>query len=272
MRRWCYAQEIPARVQKASDSSLWKGWVHSGSLPRTAHIAKHLLSLAKPVPFHSDICPYLHTSGIWCSCQAASKSGAQALYYLCAIIDLFSRKVVGYRVSHAASTRLVTTTFRNAYEERGNPKNLTFHSDRGGQYISAAFSKLLQQYNVKQSFSASGTPLDNAVAETFFATFKKEETYRREYTSERHFRKSVDEYIRFYNEVRPHQTLKYKTPQAFEATYQSSYIEKPCSYNDAGVWKHLRNFDVSRYTLAIHKKTESLVSQGFPNKKPPVFR
>ena len=111
---------------------------------------------------------------------------------------------LGYRVSHAASTRLVTTTFRNAYEERGNPKNLTFHSDRGGQYISAAFSKLLQQYNVKQSFSASGTPLDNAVAETFFATFKKEETYRREYTSERHFRKSVDEYIRFYDEVRPH--------------------------------------------------------------------
>ena len=84
-------------------------------------------------------------------------------------------------------------------------------------------------------FSASGTPLDNAVAETFFATFKKEEAYRREYTSERHFRKSVDEYIRFYNEVRPHQTLKYKTPQAFEVTYQGSYIEMPCAYSDVGV-------------------------------------
>ena len=46
---------------------------------------------------------------------------------------------------------------------------------------------------------------------------------------------SVDEYIRFYNEIRPHQTLKYKTPQAFEATYQSSYIEKPCSYSNVGV-------------------------------------
>lgn len=155
--------------------------------------------------------------------------------YLCAIIDLFSRKVVGYRVSRTASTRLVTTTFRRAYAERGYPQSLTFHSDRGGQYISAAFSKLLQQYGVKQSFSASGTPLDNAVAETFFATFKKEEAYRREYTSERHFRKSVDEYIRFYNEIRPHQTLKYKTPQAFEAAYQGSYIEKPCSYSNVGV-------------------------------------
>ena len=175
-----------------------------------------------------------HPNQVWVSDITYFKI-KNAWVYLCAIIDLFSRKVVGYRVSRAASTRLVTTTFRNAYEERGNPQNLTFHSDRGGQYISAAFSKLLQQYGVKQSFSASGTPLDNAVAETFFATFKKEEAYRREYTSERHFRKSVDEYIRFYNEVRPHQTLKYKTPQAFEAAYQGSYIEKPCSYSHADV-------------------------------------
>lgn len=133
-----------------------------------------------------------HPNQVWVSDITYFKI-KNAWVYLCAIIDLFSRKVVGYRVSRAASTRLVTTTFRNAYEERGNPQNLTFHSDRGGQYISAAFSKLLQQYGVKQSFSASGAPLDNAVAESFFSTFKKEETYRREYTSERHFRKSVDD-------------------------------------------------------------------------------
>lgn len=149
--------------------------------------------------------------------------------YLCAIIDLFSRRVVGYRISRTASTRLVTTTFRDAYAKRGNPKNLTFHSDRGGQYISDALSKLLQQFGVKQSFSATVRPHDNAVAEAFFAAFKKEEAYRREYTSEKHFRKSVDEYIRFYNEVRPHQTLKYKTPQGFEAAYDGNYIEKLCS-------------------------------------------
>ena len=149
--------------------------------------------------------------------------------YLCAIIDLFSRRVVGYRISRTASTRLVTTTFRDAYAKRGNPKNLTFHSDRGGQYISDALSKLLQQFGVKQSFSATARPHDNAVAEAFFATFKKEEAYRREYTSEKHFRKSVDEYIHFYNEVRPHQTLKYKTPQGFEAAYDGNYIEKLCS-------------------------------------------
>ena len=154
--------------------------------------------------------------------------------YLCVIIDLFSRKVIAHRISRSASTRLVTTTFRAAYAERGMPKNLTFHSDRGGQYISDAFSKLLQQFGVKQSFSATARPHDNAVAEAFFATFKKEEAYRREYTSERHFRQSVDEYICFYNEVRPHATLKYKTPQAFEAAYTNDYIEKTCSNSGGG--------------------------------------
>ena len=127
------------------------------------------------------------------------------------------------------STNLVTATFRAAFEERGRPQNLTFHSDRGTQYISKTFGELLQKCGVKQSFSATAKPLDNAVAETFFSTFKREEAYRREYTSEQHFRRSTGEYIRFYNEVRPHQTLKFKTPQAFEEDFWSRFIEKQCS-------------------------------------------
>ena len=140
--------------------------------------------------------------------------------YLCVILDLFSRKIVGYRVSRNASTNLVTSAFRAAFRERGNPGGLTFHSDRGKQYTSATFTALLQKCGVKQSFSATARPHDNAVAETFFASFKKEEAYRREYTSEQSYRKSVEQYIRFYNELRPHRTLKYKTPQAFEEAYR----------------------------------------------------
>ncbi len=139
--------------------------------------------------------------------------------YLCVIIDLFPRRVVGWRVSRKSSTHLVTATFRQAFENRGRPSELTFHSDRGGQYISDTFLSLLRSCGVKQSFSNSGRPYDNAVAETFFATFKKEEAYRRDYSSEANFRKSVDEYIRFYNEVRPHQTLAYKSPARFEDLY-----------------------------------------------------
>ena len=145
--------------------------------------------------------------------------------HLCVIIDLFSRRIVGYNISRKSSTHLVTSTFRAAFENRERPMELTFHSDRGSQYISEAFGKLLSQCEVKQSFSATARPLDNAVAETFFATFKKEEAYRRDYSSERDFRKSVDKYIRFYNEARPHQTLTYKTPVRFEESYGKGRAE-----------------------------------------------
>ena len=104
-------------------------------------------------------------------------------------------------------------------------KRQTFHSDRGSQYVSKTLTGLFQQYGVKQSFSATARPLDNAVAETFFSSFKREEAYRKDYTSEQHFRRSVEEYIWFYNEVRPHQMLNYKTPQAFEDAYKPALSE-----------------------------------------------
>lgn len=84
---------------------------------------------------------------------------------LCIILDLYSRKVIGWRVSKHMSTHLVTATFKTTYQERGRPQNLTFHSDRGSQYVSKTLTGLFQQYGVKQSFSATARPLDNAVAE-----------------------------------------------------------------------------------------------------------
>lgn len=142
--------------------------------------------------------------------------------YLYIILDLYSRRIIGFKISKNASTNLVTATFRAAYEERGRPGDLTFHSDRGTQYTSEAMTALLQKHGIRQSFSATARPHDNAVAETFFATFKKEEAYHREYTSEDAFRKSVQRFVQFYNEVRPHRTLKYQTPQGFEDAYFSS--------------------------------------------------
>lgn len=73
--------------------------------------------------------------------------------YLCVIIDLSSRRVVGYRVSKRSSTHLVTATFNGAFQERGAPTGLTFHSDQGGQYISDTFRGLLQKCSVTQFFS-----------------------------------------------------------------------------------------------------------------------
>ena len=136
-------------------------------------------------------------------------------------LDLFSRKIIAHRVSAKNSTYLISSTFRRAFQERNNPQNLTFHSDQGAQYTSNTFRKLLRVNKVVQSFSKSGRPHDNVVAESFFASMKREKIYRNQYKSEMQFVRSIDNYIEFYNARRPHRTLNYKTPDQFEEIYAS---------------------------------------------------
>lgn len=157
---------------------------------------------------------------VWVSDVTCFKINHKYLY-VCVILDLFSRKVVAYRVSPKNSTYLITSTFRQAFQRRSAPQSLMFHSDQGVQYTSKAFRKLLRMNKVVQSFSKSGQPHDNAVMESFFASMKREEIYRTHYTSERQFTNSVDTYIEFYNTRRPHSTLNYKTPDQFEAIHES---------------------------------------------------
>lgn len=140
-------------------------------------------------------------------------------YYICAIIDLFSRRVVAYGISQKNSTRLITSTFKSACAQHKPGKGLIFHSDQGAQYTAYSFQKLLREHGITQSFSNPGTPHDNAVAEAFFSTLKKEELYRTNYRSESEFKAHVTAYMEFYNERRPHQALRYKTPAQVECAY-----------------------------------------------------
>jgi len=140
-------------------------------------------------------------------------------YYICVIIDMFSRKVVAHGISQKHSTYLTTSTMKRALNSREYPQNLTFHSDQGSQYISKAFRKLLYVNNVVQSLSRAGKPHDNAVAESFFSFLKKEELYRVNYKSERELCGSIDKFITFYNTERPHGSLSYKVPDQFEKIY-----------------------------------------------------
>ena len=133
-------------------------------------------------------------------------------FYICVIIDLFSRKVIAHKISKRNSTQLITAAFKMAYEERQPPSGLIFHSDRGAQYTSHRLQQLLHKHNVEQSFSQPGKPHDNAVAESFFASLKKEELYRKDHPSDRAFQASVASYIESYNTQRPHRTLKNLTP------------------------------------------------------------
>lgn len=140
-------------------------------------------------------------------------------YFICVILDLYARRVIGYKVGYSNNTHLVKETFKMAYESRKPAPGLIFHTDQGANYKSRAFADYLGVREVTQSFSKPGVPYDNSVMETFFASMKQEELYRYKYRSEREFRAAVDRYIDFYNTQRSHKTLHYKTPRAKEEAY-----------------------------------------------------
>lgn len=141
--------------------------------------------------------------------------------YLAVVVDLFSRKVVGWSMSHSLATPLVSDALRQAIESR-RPKRgeLLHHSDRGCQYTSESYQRTLQTLDIECSMSRRGNCYDNAVAERFFWSLKHEWTKHYEYADLESARLSVFKYIEvFYNRQRLHQSLGYKTPEAFEAEY-----------------------------------------------------
>ena len=140
-------------------------------------------------------------------------------YYACAVIDLFARKLIACRLSDKADTRLSLDALESAYQDRGRPSGVLFHSDRGVQYTAGEFRRRLDEYQFTQSFSAKGHPYDNAVAEAFFKSLKREETDRRSYRSETELSMALFEYMRFYNHSRPHSANGGKTPDEVEEAF-----------------------------------------------------
>ena len=147
----------------------------------------------------------------WVSDITYVKSQGQK-YYVCTVMDLCSRKVLSYNVAKDMTTSFVSSAFQQAFIRRGCPKALMFHSDQGRQYTSVAFQHMLNEYGVTQSLSKPGCPYDNAVAESFYNSMKKEELKRSQYETVNELRFAVEDYIHFYNEERPHQSLSYLTP------------------------------------------------------------
>lgn len=141
-------------------------------------------------------------------------------YYLCIVMDLFSRKIISWHISGKPDVDLVITAFKKAYDKRNQPEGLMFHSDRGSQYTAFSFRQLLDSLNVVQSFSKKGYPFDNACCESFFKYLKKEEINRRTYHSLQDLQLSVFEYIEgFYNSKRPHGSLGMMTPNEKEELF-----------------------------------------------------
>jgi putative transposase len=140
--------------------------------------------------------------------------------YLCVIIDLYSRKVVGWSMSGKMDTGLVIRALEMACLNRNPGKGLIFHSDRGVQYASTDFKKTLKLKGFIQSMSRKGNCWDNACAESFFHSLKTEELYFYSFGSLEEARRLVFQYIEiFYNRKRLHSYLGYKNPDEFERNY-----------------------------------------------------
>ncbi len=140
-------------------------------------------------------------------------------YYICAIMDLYSRIIISYKIGLKNSTQLTKSTFKLAYTKRQPQNDLIFHTDNGSNYCSKTFQEYLSKLNVTHSFSRPHVPYDNSVMESFFASLKKEELYRRIYKSEKELFNAINDYMVFYNEKRPHYQNNYKTPIKKEVEY-----------------------------------------------------
>jgi putative transposase len=145
----------------------------------------------------------------------------QGWMYLAVILDLYSRKVVGWSLADRMTAELVCDALDAAVRLRRPKPGLIFHSDRGSQYASRAFRRRLWRHQMRQSMSRKGDCWDNAVAESFFATLKKELIRDRAIDTREHTRAEVFEYIEvFYNRQRAHSLLNYETPDAFEICFE----------------------------------------------------
>ncbi len=137
--------------------------------------------------------------------------------YLAVVLDLFSRRVIGWAMAATQDEALIETALRMALLARRPTTELLFHSDRGSQYTSDAYRAVLAQASITVSMSRTGNCYDNAVTESFFGTLKGECVERSCFQTRREARQTIFEYVEcFYNRVRRHSSLSYLSPVVFE--------------------------------------------------------
>ncbi|WP_150007467.1 IS3 family transposase, partial [Iodidimonas nitroreducens] len=137
--------------------------------------------------------------------------------YLAVILDLHSRRVIGWAVSNRMKRDLTIRALKMAIAFRAPPKGCIHHTDRGSQYCSYDYQKILREHGFKVSMSGKGNCYDNAAVETFFKTIKAELIWRRTWETRRQAETAIFQYINgFYNPRRRHSALGWKSPVAFE--------------------------------------------------------
>lgn len=147
--------------------------------------------------------------------------------YLASIMDLFSRKIIGWSLDTHLRKELPVEVLKRTLETRRPSEDLIHHSDRGSQYCSNDYTNLLKKHEVQISMSRKGDPYDNACIESFHATIKKELVYRNRFATRVEARRAISSYIdTFYNPKRKHSTLGYLSPSKFEQKYDQASRQK----------------------------------------------
>jgi transposase InsO family protein len=199
----------------------------------------------------------------------------QEFVYLAVILDAFSRKVVGWALDRSLAAQLAITALQNAITTRTPRPGLVHHSDRGIQYASGEYGKVLDEHQIIASMSRLANPWDNAKCESFMKTLKLEEIRANEYRGIDDLRKNVSKFVDvYYNTQRLHSALGYETPEQFEATFaradaeghaEMSFLRHPEIYQSDGMNKKRPPED----GLPNHRLDESPTGYSSPGWSPP---
>lgn len=157
---------------------------------------------SKPNQVWAGDITYLRTAEGWC--------------YLSIVMDLYSRRIVGWSLDKRMTTHLIERSLQQAYWLRKRPKNVIFHSDRGSQYTSSSFKKLASKLGIKQSMGDTGACWDNAVVERFFGSLKHDWLLKTHHLTRDDMKKDVAAYMHYYNLKRLHTANDYMSPVNYE--------------------------------------------------------
>jgi putative transposase len=183
----------------------------SHGLPVSPNLLERKFDVAEPNKVWTGDITYVWTDEGW--------------VYLAVVIDLFSRRIVGFSMSERMTRQLVLDALHMAWFQRRPAPGLIFHSDRGSQYASGDFQKQLTEFGMKGSMSRRADCWDNAVTETLFGSLKVERLHGMRFATRRQGKDEVFDWLRFYNHKRLHSTLGYVSPMAFEQAAEAKRKE-----------------------------------------------
>jgi len=220
MHRWLLKQGFVVgrnRVARIMDVNGWEGETGRRKV-RTTIVDRGAIAASDRV--NRDFNPTAPDT-LWCGDITYLRTGEGWVFWA-TVIDLFSRRVIGWSVADHMRTELVANALDMAVATRGGrvQAGVVFHSDRGSQYTSADFGELCDGHGVVQSMGATGVCWDNAAAESFFGTLKREHANRRRWATRADARRDLIRWIEgWYNQRRLHSTINYNSPVEYEAMF-----------------------------------------------------